>query len=369
MKFKKIQFEGRNQKEFFKTVRSRVDEYFKSNNLSRAANTGMVMKTIFMLILYFLPFAFILSGVVSNYWILLLLWAIMGIGGAGVGLSVMHDANHGSYSKSKKVNKALGYLAELIGASSLNWRIQHNVLHHTYTNIQGMDEDIDSVEWLLRFSPHSKLYKIHRLQHFYAWFLYGIMTIFWVTARDFIQLARYKKKGLIKRERTTYTKALIQLIAFKLLYYSYTFFLPLLVLDLAWWQVLIGFLLMHVIASLILTSIFQPAHVMETSDFPLPNSEGKIEEYFAVHEMRTTTNFAPESKLFSWYVGGLNFQIEHHLFPNICHVHYRKLSPIVKRTAKEFGVPYNVQPSFFKALVEHGKMLKRLGRVSVASTV
>lgn len=141
----------------------------------------------------------------------------------------MHDANHGFYAKSRRVNKILSYLMEVIVASSLNWRMQHNILHHTYANIEGMNEDIS-----LEFSPHAKRYRIYRAQYLYAWFLYGLMTIQWITSVDFVQLARYKRKDLIKTQHTTYPKALFNLILWKVLYYGYALILPMLVLDIAW---------------------------------------------------------------------------------------------------------------------------------------
>jgi linoleoyl-CoA desaturase len=102
--------------------------------------------------------------------------------------------------------------------------------------------------------------------------------------------------------------------------------------------------------------------VVPSSEYPTPDEEGQLQNNWAIHQMLTTANFSPKSSFFSWYIGGLNYQIEHHLFPNICHVHYRKISAIVKQTAQEFGVPYNVQPNFVKAVWSHGKMLKKLGR-------
>lgn len=361
MKSQAVKFESTSQGEFFRTLRNRVDDYLSSNNIKRSANANMIIKSFSMLAIYFVPYALMLSGIITPVWLQFLMWFAMGVGMAGIGLCIMHDANHGSYFKNTKVNRAIAYIMEVVGGSSINWRIQHNVLHHTYTNIDGMDEDIDPIKPLLRFSPHAKLYKIHRLQHLYAWFLYGLMTIMWCTSKDFTQLAAYNKAGLLKGQNTTYAKEIAKLIVFKLAYFGYALVLPMILVGSAWWIVLLGFILMHYVAGFILACVFQPAHVMESSEFPIPK-DGSIEQEFAAHQLYTTTNFAPNSKLFSWYVGGLNFQIEHHLFPNICHVHYKKLAPIVERTAKEFGLPYHVHDTFIGALWNHGKMLKALGR-------
>ena len=210
--------------------------------------------------------------------------------------------------------------------------------------------------------PESKPAKMHRLQHFYAWFLYGFLTLSWVTLKDFKQLERYRNQDLLKSQKTTYAKEMVRLIVSRVLYYGYVIALPILLTDISWWLVVLGALAMHFTAGLILSCIFQPAHVMDTSEYPVPDENNKIHKSWAAHQMFTTTNFAPKSWLFSWYVGGLNFQIEHHLFPNICHVHYKKLSEIIRETAEEFNLPYNVQPTFAKALWVHGKHLKKLGR-------
>ncbi len=349
-----------NTKDFHKILRKRVNEYFKTKNIDKHGNAAMKVKTVAMLAIYFTPYIFILTGLVSNWW-LLVPFAVMGFGMAGIGLSVMHDANHGAYSRNRSFNDWVGRVVNLVGGYDTNWRIQHNVLHHTYTNIDGMDEDIDP-GGVLRFSPHKPVKPFHRYQHYYAWFLYGLMTLIWATTKDFKQLYRYEKLDLFKTQNTTFRKEFVRLVIYRAFYYFYVIGIPLL-FGVNIWIVLAGFLVMHFIAGFILGIIFQPAHVMETSDFPEPaNKDEIVRETWAEHQLRTTTNFAPDSKFFSWYVGGLNFQIEHHLFPNICHIHYKKISSIVRDTAKEFNLPYNVQPTFMKALVEHGKMLKKLGR-------
>ncbi len=346
--------------DFYKVLRKRVNHYFKENNISRHANTNMVLKTIFMVALYLVPFILMLT-VFESTGLVILMWALMGFGMAGIGLSVMHDANHNAYSKHTKINYLMGKLLLPIGGSDVNWRIQHNVLHHTYTNVTGMDEDIDTGV-LMRFSPNQKLRKGHRLQHIYAWFLYGFMTIMWFSTKDYSQLARYKEKDLLKTQGVSFNGLLISIIITKIFYISTFFVLPLIFSSLPWWGTLLGFFLMHFIAGLTLAMIFQPAHVIPSSNYPMPDMSGNIESDWAVSQLMNTANFAPKSTWFSWYVGGLNFQVEHHLFPNVCHVHYSKISHIVRETAMEYNLPYYSYKTFADALLEHGKMLYRLGR-------
>ncbi len=359
--FKRVQFDTQ-KTEFVKILRKRVNQYFKERNLSKNSNFNMVFKTVFMIAVYFVPFSFIISGMIESLWINFLLWSVMGLGMAGIGMSVMHDSNHGSYSKSKRVNSLLGYLIHLIGGSATNWKLQHNVLHHTYTNISGMDEDLDS-DPLMRFSPDQKRKKFHRFQHVYAWFLYGFMTISWALDKDFLQLFRFKKRGLLNLQKINFSKALTFLIFSKIFYYSYVILIPLIFAS-TWWTALVGFFIMHYIAGFILAIVFQCAHVVDLSEFPKPLENGKMKTNWFSHQLHTTCNFANKARFFSWFIGGLNFQVEHHLFPNICHIHYKKLSPIVQATVKEFNLPYHVEKTFFIALRNHFYHLKLMGKPS-----
>ncbi|MCC5929721.1 MAG: acyl-CoA desaturase [Cyclobacteriaceae bacterium] len=356
----KIHF-ANNKRDFTSTLHSRVNQYFKTNGIDRRANAQMRYKTVFMFLLYFIPFAFILSGITHNLLVLWLLTVVMGLGVAGIGLSVMHDANHGSYSRHDWVNRWLGYSLNLVGGSAMNWKIQHNVKHHTYTNIHEEDEDI-SPRGVLRMAPGSDLKFMHRYQHWYAWFFYGLMTIVWVLIKDYSRLYNYQKEGHLQRQKTTAVKEWSILILTKVFYLGYLFLLPLWLLPVTWVQVVVGFLTMHYVAGFILAIIFQPAHVIAGTSYPEPDDEGNIENDWTIHQMETTTNFANNSKWFTWYVGGLNYQIEHHLFPNICHVHYPAIAGIVKQTAEEFGVRYQAEPNFFSALKKHTQMLKILGQ-------
>lgn len=348
------------QRDFTATLNKRVNEYFKKNKKSRQANGEMKIKTLFMFSIYIIPYLLIVSNSVTGMaWIILLL-IVMSFGVAGIGLSVMHDANHGAYSKRSWINVLFGYSLNLVGASAFNWKIQHNVMHHTFTNIHDHDEDI-SPRGVLRLSPQSEWKSMHKYQHIYAWFLYGLMTLVWVTLKDFVRLLRYNRDGMVKKQHANIYKEWIILIATKLSYIGYIFIIPLIFTSLTWWQLLLGVLIMHYIAGFILAIIFQPAHVIEGTEYPEPDKDNLIENNWAVHQLHTTTNFSNKSRIFSWYVGGLNYQVEHHLFPNICHVHYRKISSIVKDTAAEFGFPYKSVHTFYDALYSHMKMLKQLG--------
>lgn len=355
-----IKFARNSDAEFVSTIREKVNAYFTDKNISKFGNYKMVLKSIFMLSLYLTPYLTLLIADPQNIFAVIGLWAIMGIGMSGIGLSIMHDANHGSYSSYPILNKLMSSVIYLVGANALNWRIQHNVLHHTYTNIDGLDEDIYQ-SGVMRFSPHQPRLKFHKFQHFYAWFFYSILTLTWAFDADFRQIFSFKKKGLTKGHKKNFTNVMIELVGFKLFYYVFIFVLPFVFTTTPWYYMIIGFLIMHILCGLILAAIFQPAHVVTETDFPLPDEKGNMEYSHLVHQLHTTANFAQKNKLLTWFVGGLNHQVEHHLFPTICHVHYPAISKIVQETAKEFNLPYHSFPTFRNALISHTQMLKKLG--------
>ncbi len=347
------------QKQFSLAVRKNVNNYFKEKGISTKGDFRLVIQTIAMLSLYIVPFVLILTTPVS-LWVGLLFVLVMGVGMAGIGMCVMHDAVHGSYSNKDWVNKLMGGTMYLLGSNVFNWKVQHNIMHHAYTNIEGFDEDIAS-KGPIRLSQYAPLKKVHRYQYIDAFFFYGFMTLLKLT-NDFRQLVLYNKEGITKKYQINPTLEYVKMIIVKLVYLFIFIGVPIWVTRFAWWQVLLGFIIMHWTAGCILSTIFQMAHVVEGTQQFKADEDGIIHTEWAVHELRTTSDFARNNLLLNWYIGGLNFQIEHHLFPNICHVHYREIAPIVEKTAQEFGLPYNLKPSFLKALGSHIRRLKELGQ-------
>jgi len=319
----------------------------------------MMAKTIFMLSLYFIPFFLLLSGIVTSYWAMSM-WGLMGLGMAGIGLSVMHDANHGSYSNNNAINKLVGFVINFLGCYHVTWKIQHNVLHHSYTNIHGYDEDTDVP--IMRFSPNGVSKSFFRYQAYYAPFVYCLMSLNRFLIKDFQQIISFHKNGLLVGEGLSFKSALGQLLFHKTWYIILTIGLPLFLTELSLGQILLGFLIMHFICGLILALIFQSAHILEETEFFNADEDGRVENNWAIHQLKTTANFANTNSLFSWLIGGLNFQIEHHLFPNICHVHYKAISKIVKGTAQEYNLPYHQHTTFLDALRSHFVYLNQLGK-------
>jgi linoleoyl-CoA desaturase len=319
----------------------------------------MIIKSIAMISLYVAPFVIMLTIPLAG-WLIFPLSIIMGVGMAGIGMSVMHDAVHGSFSKKGWLNKLFGSTIYFLGGNIFNWKVQHNIMHHTYTNIEGFDEDIEP-KGVLRLSKHSKLKKIHRFQHIYAFFLYCLMTISKMV-NDFRQLIKYNKAGITRQQGSSPKKEMLMLILTKACYLLIILGLPLMFSGFGFGYVIAGFLLMHFTAGIFMATVFQMAHVVEVAEQPVPDEQGVIANEWTIHELETTVNFARNSKLFAWVIGGLNFQIEHHLFPNICHIHYPAIAPIVERTAKQFGLRYNQNRTFLSAIGSHIRMLKGLGK-------
>ncbi|MBN1950260.1 MAG: acyl-CoA desaturase [Bacteroidales bacterium] len=351
----------KDKQEFVTELRAEINNYFKNKGIEKHGGIEIILKTILMTLVYFVPYGLMLSGIIDSPGLVLICWVVMGLGMSGIGLVTMHDANHGSFSEHRWVNHLFGDSLYLLGGFPPNWRYQHNTLHHGYTNVEGHDEDI-AHGGILRFSPHKPLKKVHKYQFIYAWFFYGLMTFSWVTVKDFKQLRNYEKEGATLNSSGNYQTLYTKLVIAKILYYTTFIVLPLLFVPLAWYWILTGFLLMHFTGGLVLTTIFQTAHVVPTSDYPLPDDNNELNNNWAVHQLYTTSDFAPGSRIFSWLIGGLNYQVVHHLFPNISHVHYRNLAKIVKKTAEKHQLPYHVNKTFPGAVYQHALMLKSLGR-------
>lgn len=347
------------QKQFGVAVRKNVNVYFKEKQISSKGNASMVFKAIVMLLVYIVPFVVILTMHLNTI-VALFLVILMGIGEAGIGMSVMHDAAHGAFPGKKWVNSMFSSTMFLLGSNTFNWKVQHNLLHHTFTNIYGYDQDIET-KATLRLCEHAPLKTFHRYQYLYAYFFYGLMTLSKLIT-DIGQLLSFNREAITKEQGYSPGMEIIKLIVIKALYFSLIIGLPIWLTDFNWWQVVLGFCILHLTAGMIMSTIFQMAHVVEGTQQPLPYSNGVINNEWHVHQLLTTSDFARNNLFLNWYIGGLNFQIEHHLFPNVCHIHYRQIAPIVEQTAREFGLVYNLKPTFIAAFLSHARRLKALGK-------
>ncbi|MGI8600013.1 MAG: fatty acid desaturase family protein [Chitinophagaceae bacterium] len=342
---------------FFASLKNSVEEYFKSNNLKKTGNWKLYSKTLILipsaLIIYVSLLAFPMSA-----WIALPLCVLLGLIFSSIGFNVMHDACHGSYSSKKWVNNLLGLSLNALGGNAFFWKQKHNILHHTYTNIAGLDDDIAQSK-LLRQSPAQEWMPIHRYQHIYLPVAYAMTIFMWVGVRDFDKYFKRKihNTPIQKMNRQEHIIFWVSKIFYALFYVVVPIYFV------GWLPWLIGFTTMGIVMGIVLAYVFQLAHAVEGPEFEAVGDDDKvIETEWAIHQIKTTANFAPRNKWISWYVGGLNYQVEHHLFPRICHVHYPELSKIVKEQCEKFQLPYHSFDTMGKAIVSHTKIMKQLGQ-------
>ncbi len=345
-------------------LRHRVEQYFQRSGVLQRDCPKMYLKSAFILFSFFAAYS-LLVFIVSSWWLAVPLTILLGLSIAAVGFNIQHDAGHKAYSGHPWINTLMSWTMDMVGASSYLRHWKHGVYHHTYTNIEGHDSDID-LGILGRLSPHQPRLWHHRWQHLYLWVLYGFVAIKWDLFDDFHDLI----VGKIGAHPIPRPKKwdLVVFIAGKILFFALAFVIPMLFHP--WWIVLIFYTLTKLVTGVVLSVVFQLAHCEEQAHFPLPASEtGRMERAWAVHQVETTVDFAQRSKLLTWLLGGLNFQVEHHLFPNICHTNYPALSHIVRQTCRDFGLPYHVHTTFWSALCAHYRWLRLLGQRPVPIVV
>jgi linoleoyl-CoA desaturase len=342
---------------FFASLKHSVEEYFKSNNIKKTGNWKLYSKTLILipsaLIIYISLLAFPMSA-----WLAIPLCILLGLIFSSIGFNVMHDACHGSYSSKKWVNNILGLSLNALGGNAFFWKQKHNILHHTYTNIAGLDDDIAQSK-LLRQSPAQEWMPIHKYQHIYLPFAYALTIFMWVGVRDFDKY--FKRKIHNTPIQPMNRQEHIIFWVSKVFYAMFYVVVPIYFVGFIPW--LIGFGIMGIVMGIVLAYVFQLAHAVEGPEFDAVGIDDKvIETEWAIHQIKTTANFAPKNKFINWYVGGLNYQVEHHLFPRISHVHYPEVSKIVKEQCEKFQLPYHSFDTMGKAIVSHTKIMKQLGQ-------
>ncbi len=338
-------------------LRKRVNQYFTDNKINQTGNSSLFFKAI-LLITIFAALYIHLIFVQPIWYIGLVECFLMGGVIAAIGFNVMHDGSHGSFSKNKWMNKIAAHSISMLGANHFMWNMKHNMIHHTFTNVDGVDDDIE-VGILMRMAPTQKKLKAHKFQHFYFWFLYMFLYIFWIFYTDY---SKYFKKriGSVPLKKMELKDHLTFWIV-KVYHAALFIFIP--IYFVGWSSWLIGFITICCFAGFVLSIVFQLAHTVEHTEFPVADfDENKLPDEYAAHQIKTTANFANKNKLVSWLVGGLNFQIEHHLFPKISHIHYPAISNIIKKVCVEYQLHYIEYPTTRKAIAAHFRFLRHMGR-------
>jgi len=338
---------------FFNTLKAKVDSYFQTNRLERTGENKLYLKSGIQVLSGVFIYC-ILIFVNPPVWISIILAMLLGMNLAILGFNVMHEGGHQSFSKHNWLNSIAAYFLNVLGGNTHFWKVKHNINHHTFTNIAGIDSDID-VKPFMRLHPNQPRHTAHRYQHIYWFVLYGISYMAWVFYDDFVKyfsrkiVANMAPKSLPLKEQVVFWTT-------KILYVFIYLVLPMIMIG--WLKALIGFVIVTFVCGLFISIVFQLAHVVEITDFP---TESKIEKEWAVHQIGTTSNFGTSSKLLFWLLGGLNFQVEHHLFPRVSHIHYPQISKLVKETCQEFNIAYHEYTSMAKAFVSHLIYLRKMG--------
>lgn len=351
---KPVQFNMQKSKEFNELLKQKVKEYFQTKHISEKGNSSLYIKAIILLVVWLGLYIGILQS--TTMWQAVLRYIAFWIVGALIWFNVMHDGGHGGFSSKKWLNNVSGLTMNMLGSSIAFWKVQHNVMHHTYTNIDEYDGDVDS--WpVFRFHPQQERRRYHKYQYLYFLPLYWLSNVIWTFYTDFKRYFR-RKVGSMPIKKFT----LWEHINFRVTK-VYTVMFYLVVPAFFIWRLpaIIGLFMMFYGMSIFLNCVFQLAHVMENTEM-VTHQDYKVEEHRVIHQLETTTNFAMNNPVWTWLLGGLNYQVEHHLFPQVSHVHYPKISKIVQDLCQQYGIQYNYYPSFSAAFASHVRYLRQMGQ-------
>lgn len=338
-------------------LKSKISEYFLEVGRSTTGNYKLFVKAVTLMVGFIFIYIHLVFFTPAVVW-QVLESVLLGCLVAAIGFNVMHDGAHGSFSKYKWVNYLAAFSLNILGGNSFIWNIKHNIIHHAYTNIDGVDDDIDIQPWL-RMSSTQKKYKMHKYQHLYFWILYSLLYIFWVFILDYQKYFK-RKVGQMPFKKMKLSDHFI-FWGFKFVHFFLFVGLPVYMVGFESW--VISYLIFTLVAGFVLSLVFQLAHTVEHTAFLMPDAEsGKMQDEWAIHQLKTTANFATKSKVITWLVGGLNFQIEHHLFPKISHVHYPAICKIIKEVCEKHGIHYIEFKNLRFAIASHVAFLKQMGR-------
>src|SRR5690606_23813988 len=342
---------------FHSELKKRINDYFKQRGKSPTGNFNLHLKAIIFISLLVGIYVHLVFFTPSGFWAVMEA-VLLGLVTAAIGFNVMHDGAHGSFSKYKWINNLASNFANFLGASQHMWKTKHNIIHHTYTNIHGVDDDIEARPFL-RLCDEQTYYKIHKFQHFYFPVAYSFLYIYWIFVTDYKKYFSRRIGSITLRKMSL--REHIEFWFYKAAHAAIFVVIPILMVGAISW--VIGFLTMALVAGFVLSIVFQLAHTVEHTHFPLPDqATGKMEDEWAIHQIKTTANFATKNKVVSWLLGGLNFQVEHHLFPKISHIHYPAISSIIRKACQEYGIKYIEYPKVRVAVASHVAFLRQMGQ-------
>lgn len=349
----RLKFNGDNR--FHRELRRRVDAQFKHSGTHQRDSAAMYLKTAVILVMFAASYIELVFFA-TNGWLALAISTVLGATVAGIGFNVMHDGGHQAYSDRRWINRLMALSLDLVGGSSYIWQWKHARFHHTWVNVAGHDSDID-LGVLGRLSPEQPWRAWHRWQHLYLWVLYGVTAIRWHVYGDFRDMIT-GRVGERPFDRP-HGWDLVGFVIGKLVFFTLAVGLPLMFHSIG--AVLLFYTTTSAVAGVLLALVFQMAHVVEEADFPAPNAQSRqMDTPWAIHQLETTVDFSRDNRVLSWLIGGLNFQIEHHLFPRISHVHYPAVARVVEATCREYGITYRTHRSFAAGIASHYRWLRQL---------
>lgn len=344
---------------FLRDLRARTDDYFKGPGAPLRDPPLMYVKTFVILAWFALSWALLVFAA-SNAWQAILLSISLGLAGGAIGMNIQHDGNHGAFAKNRWISRAAGRMLDFMGVCSFIWRQRHNAVHHPFTNVQGVDEDLDFGA-IARLAPTQPRRPWHAYQHVYLWVLYGFLLPKWAFYDDFVI---YRTRKIGHHNALAFSpKETVAFVGWKLFYVGWSLVIP------AFFHPIHIVLACHLIGvmtlGVTLASVFQLAHVVEEANFP-KQGDIAITTDWGAHQLNTTVDFARNNIPLTLFLGGLNYQVEHHLFPKICHIHYPALSLIVEEVAKKHGIQYRHNKTFREAIASHFRLLRKLGQPEYA---
>ena len=352
----KVTFDAK-QNFFFNSVKEKVDRYFSEQHLDPSGSRKLYVKSSILVLLALGLYSWLVFFT-PLLWIAITLCVVLGLTLSAIGFNIMHEGGHQSFSKHPWLNSVSAYFLNVLGGNSYFWKIKHNINHHTYTNIEGVDSDID-IKPFMRLHKAQPWYPLHRFQHIYWVVLYGISYIAWVFYEDFLKYFRNRVAVHMAPKKLNRKEHIIFWIT-KFMYVGAYIVVPIIMVG--WLYALLGFFIVTFVTGLFISIVFQLAHVVEGTEFTSPDmASNKVQEEWAVHQVRATANFGTNNRVLFWLLGGLNFQIEHHLFPRVSHIHYPQISKFVKETCREYNIAYHEYPTMVKAFFSHVLHLRKLG--------
>ncbi len=340
---------------FYAELRSRADDYFLKNNISRTGNRLMKFKIAFCLFFVVASYALLLTSPTISYFALFYL--LFGISLLLIFFNVAHDAAHGVAVKSKRVNKVLFLISfQFLGQNPFLWGRNHTESHHVYPNVEESDVDVLNV-FGMRVTESVELKWFHRYQFMYMPLYYMFYSINWLFFRNILSLFNYTARTISIKISP---KEMAWLIFFKVSFFFYMLILPIIILPFNWVSILFVFLGCQIVVSLVVLSVLIISHMSDYVDHPIPDSNNKLNVSWAKMQLTTCVDYGVNSRFFRWTLGGFNTHAVHHLFPDVCHVHHRALVPIVRELAEKYEIPY-IEISYAEAVRSHFRFLKKMG--------